>query len=266
MTGRKLMTGIAALGLCGLFNGTVLGIMYPYSKSGMLSTNDGSLMIEELVTTGNSSAGWTHATGGFKIEWDITRPTQNDPYHYQYWITNETGGALDRGLSHIILQISDTFGLDDFLDADGDITSLPSGWDLRSDETGDPTRWGPNYEGASGNPGMPADIPGISVNGGGGTTFHFEIFTFRDPMEGSFYAKDGNLPMGGGPVIAYNTGLTDPDGYFIWVPDTTTTPPGDDDDDPNDDDQDPTAIPEPMTTTLSLLGGLALLGATRRRR
>jgi PEP-CTERM motif len=101
------------------------------------------------------------------------------------------------------------------------------------------------------NPGLPTDLYGFKYDVGSVT-----LITLRAPIDGSFYAKDGacnpTYPCPGfSNVFAYNTGLTDPNGEFIRVPDTKTTLP-------------PTEVPEP--TTMLLFGvGLIAVGAAARR-
>jgi hypothetical protein len=57
-------------------------------------------------------SGWSVSNGGFRIAWDIDYLDASDPtkgFRYQYDISDENGGDLRKGLSHLILETSNPF-------------------------------------------------------------------------------------------------------------------------------------------------------------
>jgi hypothetical protein len=143
-------------------------------------------------------------------------------------------------LSHLIFQVSSNLG------EDGIFNMSPSTFDFSTD-------WNATSNGNS-NPGMPNSIYGFKVDGAAGV-FTFSFDTYRLPMWGNFYAKDGVDKEGDTEinVTAWNKGLetgADPGQYpiqYIAVPDTV--------------------VPIPPTALLlgSGLLGLGVLGWRRKR-
>jgi hypothetical protein len=177
---------------------------------------------------GNGVVGNGDWASDFDLEWTIT-DNGDGTFHYIYDFSD-----LSKDLSHLILEVSETFTLDNLLNSN------------RSNEPEDPQVYS---EGPS-NPGMPDDIFGIKFAGDSGSTYTLEFDSTRAPMWGNFYAVDGkNEPA----TYAYNTGLADLTSEnvldFIAVPDTVGT-----EDDP--------LIPEPATLALI---GLGLSGMVFRR-
>jgi PEP-CTERM motif len=188
-----------------------------------------------------TGGGW--GEGAFQLSWDIDFDSATGQYRYIYTISNPLDitppvGQLAKDLSHWLLQVSTTFTSNDLLAGSTTPDEGPTTYNAHPQETGS-------------NPGLPSDIYGFKYD-----DLTVTVITLREPIDGSFYAKDGNScnPFGcpgHSAVFGYNTGLTDPSGAFIRVPDTRTTLP-------------PTEVPEP--TALFLLGvGLIVVGASARR-
>jgi len=193
----------------------------PISISGSLSTNTSG----EIVSNGD----WL-TPSGFKVAWNITGDTTT-PINYSYTFSAADGGNVVKGLSHIILRVSDTFTLADIWNAS------PSVFYLRADVT-TPDRWSGDDPS---NPNMPGAISGIKWNvSGGSATISFT--SARLPIEGNFYAKDGKTE-GIGDITAWNSAFDRSGTATIWVPDSHYT-----------------IIPLPTAawSTLLLLGALGL--------
>ena len=170
--------------------------------------------ISGFLTTATSGVtatdGWGPSGAGFKIAWDIN--FTGSAWHYEYTITNATGGNLRKGLSHILIGLSDNFTATDW-----------SGWLLNSvattpDEA--PKTYHPSDPGNS-NPNLPGNIYGGKFSLNGGTTAALEFDSNRAPAWHDFYAKDGT--SGGVWVTAWNASF----GVGVLNPDDYTHPPTD---------------------------------------
>ncbi|OFX15082.1 MAG: hypothetical protein A2Z18_03065 [Armatimonadetes bacterium RBG_16_58_9] len=161
------------------------------------------------------------------LDWSVTLNTDTS-WHYAYTLSVPRGGV-----SHFILEVSPTFTENDIIGTSGSFGYVVI-------DTFSP---GP------GNPNMPGDIYGIKFDEAFGTTATFELDTYRSPVWGNFYSKDGNAG-GAGMNTAYNAGFGNPDPLAarIMVPDTDTN------------------IPEPSSLLAFLVGGTSLIGICIRRR
>ena len=100
----KLMLAIAAI--C-IVAAPVAAISIPVTGADLVdsrSTPDASGVIAFGASIGPGIA-WSHPNGGFKIGWSISQGVSD--WSYSYTISNASGGALSKGLSHWILQVSE---------------------------------------------------------------------------------------------------------------------------------------------------------------
>jgi len=167
------------------------------------------------------------------LSWTITQMGNYWNYHYEF-----SYGQND--ISHIIIEVSDGATLHDFWGTQG--------MEVRTFSPSEPS-----------NPGMPGSLYGLKIDTDlNGSAYVFDFNSFKNPVWGDFYAKDGVYGTPGNklPVYAYNSsyGTADPldapaNGSInnkILRPDTYTTP-----------------IPEP--SSLILVGSaLILLTGVRR--
>jgi hypothetical protein len=194
-----------------------------------------------------ASAGW--ADGNFELEWD--HEVKSGHYEYTYKIkTKGVPGAGIRMLSHWIFQISDDVPARDFRE-----------FAVQSNTESNPDIFGDipivavldTYDGTQpGNPDMPGSIYGFKIETITGDDFgpeiHIAFNSYRAPVWGDFYAKDGK--EGDIDVTAWNNGLATPSDNeidYIVVPDTTV-------------------IPEPGTIILMVLGLLGLAGVGLKKK
>jgi hypothetical protein len=213
----------------------VLVFAVPMARAVEIELEDG------FLTSGpgggiTASGGWSG--GAFKISWDIDQDSVTKLYTYVYTISDPQSedGRLAKDLSHWILQVSNTFTSN----------NLKSG-SSHADDGSSPQTYTSTSNGNS-NPDMPNAIFGYKFDS---TTV--TIVTDRAPINGNFYAKDGNCNPFSCPgfdaTVAWDTGLAGGTS-FIRVPDTTTTT--------------TTSVPEPSALLLFGSGLIVVSGISRR--
>lgn len=177
--------------------------------SGSLSTSDGG-----LVGGGNweddSSLTWTIAQEG-------------SVWHYTYNLV-----VPAQGISHIIIEVSCNFTIEDVFNATGPFEGI---------EIGD-------FNYTNGNPGIPGSVHGLKFDGTSGIDLTIEFDSHRMPVWGDFYAKDGKVPGSHVDNVIWNAGFpaADPlvpahngqEANHLLVPDTI--------------------IPEPSTMVMLIAG------------
>jgi hypothetical protein len=227
------------LSLCLVISaGTAAGSTYTGSLS--------SLTTPPGVTS--QGAAWDEGQGWTNISWEVS--TLGDPlfsWHYSYTISVPVGGV-----SHFILEVSDSFDSLDLIQLDAGSAVTLDG----------PEEFGPGGS----NPGIPEGLWGIKFSPDESpTTFSFGFSCARAPIWGDFYAKDGMAGQSTAFNAAWNAGFTlndvDPTappasgsvGWHILVPDTFNTS-----------GEEP--VPEPTAVIFFCTGLAGVLGFVVRRR
>ena len=226
-------------------SGETLSGSLTYTPSAPPDSEDG------LWITG---ATWPDYTAS--MTWEVTNEDGTQPgfpWKYTYSFELTSGGTLQGGISHVIIECSEAMSKDDIVGVSGGAVLADNPVELQ--------------QVSSGNPDMPEDLWGIRFDPISNPVSEYEMTWFfwsnREPVWGDFYIKDGMNPVN----IAYNynktgedeTGFlssdvdpnlprgTNPAGlYHILRPDSL--------------------IPEPGSFVLLVTAAVGLLGCAWRRK
>ena len=213
---KMVIIGVAIAAL--LMNGT-LAIALPLS---------GSVSYPSAIS---ATDGWANAST--TMSWNIVQVGSDWQYTY-------TWSAPSKALSHIIIEVTPGATINDFIFTPGQ--SNVGVIEVK------------NHTEQQGNPGLPDPFWGMKINTTGDPlNFSITFTTWRSPVLGDFYAKDGIQNPGQIQVLAYNTGFTlndvdNSENNHIVVPDGQGV-----------------IVPEPGTMILLGLGLLGIGIAVRKR-
>lgn len=190
---------------------------------------------------GDGSGIWVSDPGGdpeppwfpAEIEWWVGQNVDGS-IHYAYTLRVYAGEV-----SHFILETSEPLGEEDIFNESGKFGAVEMG------------KW---FYPGPGNPDMPGPLYGVKFDDAWGTTFTVEFDSWRLPVWGDFYSKDGQAG-GEGLNQFWNSGFLAAD---------PTAPPADGSLDGHILRPD-AYVPEPGTLTLMGLGLLGLAARVRRR-
>ncbi len=195
----------------------------------------------DLLPPGIVGTGFWVTTGPVHLEWSVN-PDMGVPglWNYSYRLT-----VPDGDISHFILECSNDLRVEEIVGLSGTFTDI---------EINDFSAAGPGGS----NPNIPGPIHGIKFDMVDTTTGIFSFKTFREPVWGDFYAKNGTAHND--PDVfntAWNAGFLDPDptdppsdgsiNFHVLVPDTGLP-----------------VIPDASTLFLASLGALPLLAMRRK--
>jgi hypothetical protein len=211
------------------------------ASSGVVAQPFSGDLYSDSIPPGILGTGVWIDPGVSHLHWDVAQEASGI-WDYDYTFTVPSGE-----ISHLILETSTNLtGADIF-----DVTGTFSGTEINTFTP----------DGSNSNPNMPGPIYGIKFDNVNTTEGTFSFRSFREPVWGDFYAKDGTA---GDDVddedvfnTAWNAGFLDADptepassgsiDHHLLVPDSA--PP----------------VPDASTFMLACVGALPVLAAARRR-
>ncbi len=223
----KRFSQVAVSMIVGLLVTTICLADTTYTGKLVAGPSDGN---GSWVTDPGDNPDWFPA----EIEWEVS-PNQDGSWNFAYIMRVYQGEV-----SHFILETSEPLPEEHIFDASGQFTEATIG------------EW---FYPGPGNPDMPGAVYGVKFDETWGTTFTVEFDSWRMPVWGDFYAKDGQTGDAGLNQF-WNSGFSLPD---------PTAPPWDTS--VTDHIIRPDSyIPEPGTITLMGLGLLGLAARLRKRK
>lgn len=239
-----------------VLGGTIALLWFSNAQAGFVPFAEDTLAWKSSEDELKAQGDWadTETSFSYTVNEGTNDSVGNDAGKWEYIYTLD---VPKKDISHLIVEVSDTFGEDNII---GDNTSNVQNREIKKHKTNDS------------NPGMPADVFGIKWDlQDDNTKFTASLISDRDPMWGDFFSKDGKSD--GVFNSVWNAGFTSDDTDpsinlasirnsnsnlvqdHIMVPDTTTNGGGP-----------PQRVPEPGTLMLLGLGLLGMQALLFRRR
>jgi hypothetical protein len=169
---KKFVTTVALILI--FVSGNALAATWVGPSTGSVKVGDTGVLF--------GGGSWADTTTPAELTWGVSLASGLYTYIYNFNLHTDQGA-----ISHWILELSEDI-------ADASTFEIISATGVEDDDS--PTLWGgPSGAGISGNPGLTEDIFGIKYNLPESSevfSMSIEILTSRVPMEGDFYAKDGD--------------------------------------------------------------------------
>lgn len=228
----KLLTVLLILALC--FVQSAKASLYEKSVSFADWQDQRTFSDQPLYDPGQSQGGLSDHWPEFSISWDISYDLNSMLWHYEYNLS-----AAKKDISHFILEVSDDAQQNDFMNI---------GINGYSADVDGPQTWT-----KAGNQILPNSLYGIKFDEGGSSVV-YSFDSIRSPVWGNFYAKGGVDKIKGDKgskqqIMAYNNAFvmnyfdSNNEIDFIVRPNGPYPPP---------------IVPEPVSSTLFIIGGAAL--------
>ncbi len=147
----------------------LLGWSTPIGCLLLLGSPSGAFAFTGLVSGANGIfAVGSWGLNPISLAWDITQ-NADQTWHYSYVFSHAEGGT-----SHVLLETSSDFSVQNIFNASGDFGLASVG----------------SWEAGPSNPGMPGPLYGIGFEGATGLMTRIDFDSDRAPRWGDFYSKD----------------------------------------------------------------------------